>query len=152
MSLKTRVDANPSTAAAAASGSLQMRMWVCVRAESPHQCRVVDGKNELVTCSDRGDFWTWAVEILVFAKSNRSHVDILRFSFIKLEYILWIPLKWSVIFLQSWISTNYFSNSTSSFVTNCRFSPIISHMVIIMNVLCEFGVPIIRRRSSLVFP
>ena len=28
-------------------------------------------------------------------------------------------------FLQSWTSTGYFSNSTASFVTNCRFSPII---------------------------
>ena len=39
-------------------------------------------------------------------KSNRLHVDILRVSFIKLGYIiLIIPLKWSVIFLQSW--TNF---------------------------------------------
>jgi hypothetical protein len=27
--------------------------------------------------------------------------------------------------LQSWTSTGYFSNSTDSYVTNCRFSPII---------------------------
>ena len=33
--------------------------------------------------------------------------------------------KWSVIFLQSPTSTGYFSNSTGSSVTNCRFSPII---------------------------
>ena len=58
-------------------------------------------------------------------KSNRLHVDILRFSFIKLGYILWIPLKWSVSFLQSWTSTGYFSNSTGSSVTNCRFSLIV---------------------------
>jgi hypothetical protein len=64
-------------------------------------------------------------------KVNRLHVDILRFSFIKLEYILQIPLKWSVIFLQSWwTSTGYFSNSTGSFVTNCRFSPIIVRFVL----------------------
>jgi hypothetical protein len=55
-------------------------------------------------------------------KSDRLHVDILQHSFIKLGYIL---LKWLVIFLQSWTSTGYFSNSTGSFVTNCRFSPII---------------------------
>ena len=36
-----------------------------------------------------------------------------------------MPLKWSVIFLQSPTSTGYFSNSTGSSVTNCRFSPII---------------------------
>ena len=35
--------------------------------------------------------------------SNRLHVHtILWFSFIKLGYILYIPLKWLVIFLQSW--------------------------------------------------
>ena len=58
-------------------------------------------------------------------KSNRLHIDILRFSFLILGYILWIPLKRSVIFLQSWTSTGYFSNSTGSFVTNCRFSSIV---------------------------
>ena len=52
-------------------------------------------------------------------KPNRLHVDI---SFIKLMYILKISLKWSVIFLQSWTSTGYISNSNGSFVTNCRFS------------------------------
>ena len=51
-------------------------------------------------------------------KPNRLHVPIRRFSFIILWYILYIPLKWSVIFLQSWrTSTGYFSNSTGSFVT-----------------------------------
>jgi hypothetical protein len=54
-------------------------------------------------------------------KSNRLHVDILWFIYIKLRYI---PLKWSVILLKSWTSTGYFSNSTGSSVTNCRFSPI----------------------------
>ena len=58
-------------------------------------------------------------------KSNRLHVDIIRVSFLKLGYILYIPLKWPIIFLQSWTSTAYFSNSTGSSVTNCRFSPII---------------------------
>ena len=62
----------------------------------------------------------------MFASPTGLHVDVLRFSFIKLGYILKIPLIWSVIFLQSWwTSTGYFSNSTGSFVTNCRFSPII---------------------------
>ena len=58
-------------------------------------------------------------------KSNRLHVHILRFSFSKLGYILWIPLRWSVKFLQSWTSTSYFSKLTGSSATNCRFSPII---------------------------
>ena len=75
-------------------------------------------------------------------KSNRLHVDILRFSFIKLEYILYFPLKWSVIFLQSWTSTGYFSNSTSSFVTNRRFSPIIDLNLssVGLQFLCGFRV------------
>ena len=55
-------------------------------------------------------------------KSNRLHVHILRFSFIKLGYSLYIPLKLSAIFLHSWTSTGYVSNSTRSFVTSCRFS------------------------------
>ena len=59
-------------------------------------------------------------------KFNRLHVDTCRFSFIKLEYILLIPLKWLVIFLQSSTSTGYFINSTGSIVTNCWFSPIIA--------------------------
>ena len=57
-------------------------------------------------------------------KSNQLHVDILRFSFIKLGYILYILLKWPIIFLQSWTSTGYSSNSTGSSITNCRFSAI----------------------------
>ena len=70
-------------------------------------------------------------------KSNRSHVDTLQFSFIKLRYILEIPLKWSVIFLQSWTSTGYFSNSTGSSVTSCRFSPII--VTGSLSLVCEVG-------------
>ena len=57
-------------------------------------------------------------------ESYRLHVDIFRVSLIKLGYIiLRIPLKWWVIFLQSWTSTGHSSNSTGSSVTNCRFSP-----------------------------
>ena len=58
-------------------------------------------------------------------KSNQLHVDILRFSCMKLGNIPSIPLKWPVIFLQSWTSTGDFSNSTGSTVTNCWFSLII---------------------------
>ena len=54
-------------------------------------------------------------------KSDRLHVDILRFS----GYIPWIPLKWSIILMQYLTSTGYFSDSTGSSVTNCRFSRII---------------------------
>ena len=65
----------------------------------------------------------WEISV---CKSNRLHVDILRNFYINLRYISWIPLKWSVILLKSWTSTTYFSNSTGSSVTNCRFSPIIA--------------------------
>ena len=58
-------------------------------------------------------------------KSNRLHVDIHRFSFIKLGLTLWIPSISSVIFLQSSTSTGNFSNSMGSSVTNCRFSLIL---------------------------
>ena len=61
-------------------------------------------------------------------KSNRLHVHILRFPFPELGYILYIPLKQSVVFLQSWTSTGYVSNSTGSSVTNCRFSPVIGRL------------------------
>ena len=74
--------------------------------------------------SDRGDFWGTTGWDPSACKSNRLHVNILRFSFMKLGYVPYFPLKWSVIFLQSWTSTSYFSNSTGSFVTNCQFSPI----------------------------
>ena len=57
-------------------------------------------------------------------KSNRLHVDILQFSFIRVGHFPWIRLKRSVVFPQLWTSTSYFSNSTGSLVSNCRFSPI----------------------------
>ena len=68
-------------------------------------------------------------------KSNRLHGDILRFSFINLGYILFFPLHWSAIFLQSWTSTGYFSNSTGSSVTNCRFSPIIAVQCVVADFM-----------------
>ena len=63
-------------------------------------------------------------------KSYQLHVDILWFSFIKWGFILQITLKRSVIFVQFWISTGYFSNSTGSSITNCWFSPIIDSKII----------------------
>ena len=59
----------------------------------------------------------------IVCKSNRLHVDILRFSFIISG--ICSTYSWSVNFLQFRTSTSYFSNSTGSFVTNYRFSPII---------------------------
>ena len=46
------------------------------------------------------------------SKSNRLHVDIFRFFFINLRCIFYNPLEWWVVFLKSWTSTAYFSNST----------------------------------------
>ena len=48
------------------------------------------------------------------SKSIWWHVDIVRFSIINLMYTLKIHLNGLVIFLQSWTSTGYFSNSGSS--------------------------------------
>ena len=50
-------------------------------------------------------------------KTYWFHVDIFGISDIVLRYGLEIPLKWSVIFLQSW-------TSTGSCVINCRLAPI----------------------------
>ena len=61
-------------------------------------------------------------------KSNRfacRHPPVILF---KLGYMVEIPLKWSIIFLQSPTSTGYFSNSTGSSVTDCRFSQVIDHL------------------------
>ena len=57
------------------------------------------------------------------SKSNWLHVDVFRFCFNHLRYILEIPLKWSVPFLQSWTSTGYSSNSSGSSATNRWFFP-----------------------------
>ena len=58
--------------------------------------------------------------------------------YINLRYISYISLKWLVILLKSWTSTNYFSNSTGSSVTNCWFSLIIalSMHVLIKKMSC----------------
>ena len=73
--------------------------------------------------SDQEIFWHNRVEILVFASPTGYMLTLSSFL---LVYILWNSLKWLVIFLQSWTSTSYFSNSTGSSVTNCRFFPIIA--------------------------
>ena len=54
------------------------------------------------------------------------HVGIFRFSVIYSKYIPQTPLKWSVIFLKSWTSTNYFSNSTGSSITSKPVSLVLS--------------------------
>ena len=53
------------------------------------------------------------------------HVDIFWLFIINLRCIPWIPLNLYVIFLKSWTSTGYFSNSTDSSVTSSQPSPFI---------------------------
>jgi hypothetical protein len=60
----------------------------------------------------------WLVKILVVSRYNRVHVVIFQFFLINVRHIPQIPLKWSVIFLNSWTSTSYCSNSTGSSVTS----------------------------------
>jgi hypothetical protein len=57
------------------------------------------------------------------SKSNWLHVDIFWFFFIDMLNILYISLDWAIFFLKSWITTSYFSNSTSSCVTSSQISP-----------------------------
>ena len=75
--------------------------------------------------SDWGDFWASLVEILVFPSPTGYMLTSSGFPSLNWCILYKIPLKWSVIFLQSPNSTGYFSNSTGSFETNCRFSLII---------------------------
>ena len=58
------------------------------------------------------------------SKSNQLwQVVISRLFFIDSRYILHIPLRWWVTFPKSWwTSTNYFSNSTGSYVTKGHFT------------------------------
>ena len=57
------------------------------------------------------------------SKSSQLHVDLFKFGLIHLMYILpQIPQECSVILQKSPTSTGYFSISTGSSVTNCRFS------------------------------
>ena len=74
------------------------------------------------------NWWPWSIltvirEIFVFASPTGYMLTSSSFPLSKWGIFYKIPLKWSVIFLQSGTSTSYFSNSTVSFVTNCRFSP-----------------------------
>ena len=61
-----------------------------------------------------GDFWAWPVEILVFASLTGYMFTSTGSPLLNWGICCEIPLKWSVIFLHSWTSTGYFSNSTSS--------------------------------------
>ena len=61
-------------------------------------------------------------KIYCFTSSTGNMLQSFGFSFIKLRYILEVPLKWWVIFLKSRASTGCSSNSTSSSVTSGRFA------------------------------
>ena len=64
-------------------------------------------------------------EILVFAIPTGYMLTSSGSPSLNQGIFFWIPLKWWANSLQSWTSTGYFSNSTGSSVTNCRFSSII---------------------------
>jgi hypothetical protein len=57
------------------------------------------------------------------SKSNRLHVGIFRLCFHSCEVYSIVPLKWSGTLLKSQTSTNSFSNSTGSSVTNTFPTP-----------------------------
>ena len=58
------------------------------------------------------------------SKFNQLHVHmIFRLCFYSFQVYSMDLLNWSAILMKSQTSTNYFSNSTGSYVTNCRFSP-----------------------------
>ena len=80
-------------------------------------------------------------------KSNRLHVDILRFFYINLRYIPQIPLKWSVILLNTWTSTGYFSNSTGSSITLIEHSSSTRQ-----NVECHTIVPTTCFQTKIIAP
>ena len=75
------------------------------------------------------------VEILVFTSPTGNMLTSSGLPLLNWGMFYKFPLKWTVIFLQSWTSTSCFSNSTGLFVTNCRFSPIIGSSSLCMTRL-----------------
>ena len=71
-----------------------------------------------VWSSDRGDFWAKPVQILVIARSTGYMLTSSGFILLNWGILNNFLLNLLVIFLQSWTSTDYFSNSTGSSVTN----------------------------------
>ena len=59
------------------------------------------------------------VEILVFTSPTGYILTSSGLPLLNWGIFYKFPLKWTVIFLQSWTSTGYFSNSKGLFVTNC---------------------------------
>ena len=66
------------------------------------------------------------------SKSNCLCVDIVWISFTTFKrWTIDLSLKWSIIFLQSWTSTGYFSNSTGSSVTSGWFSSVVALVILL---------------------
>ena len=61
------------------------------------------------------------VKILVFPTPTGDMLWSFGYSLI--NWGIFHKFKWLVIFLKSWNSTNYFSNSTNPLVISCQFSP-----------------------------
>ena len=81
------------------------------------------GKNEPFDASSvwRDSWRSILVEFQVQIKPGYMLTSFLLF-FMDSRYILYIPLKRSILLLKSWSSAGYFSNSTGSSVTSAQFS------------------------------
>ena len=109
--------------------SILINSWICVLCSTSQEYSPKQKESWKIWLEmrDRGGFWAlYSVGILVFASPTSYMLTSFDFSILIRDIFHNIPPKWSVILLQSWTSTGYFSNSSGSSVTNCRFSPIIS--------------------------
>ena len=100
----------------------------------PYHVDFWNPKNQVATIHTNKQLnWTDATSIYRFffniigqnpsvSNPDRFHVVIFRLFFIDLRYILLISFKQSLIFMNSWTSTGYFSNSTGSSGTSGQFS------------------------------
>ena len=82
----------------------------------------------ILVTSGGGDCWAWSIDILVFPSATGCMLTSFAFS-----SMIWgtfhrlLQNQWSAIFLKSWASTGYISNSTSSSsVSSGQFSPVIA--------------------------
>jgi hypothetical protein len=91
--------------------SSYMQPWIRPSPQDPHWTNISGYLNKILMIEvDLPHLEQWLRRFCVMGRANPVFASptgymltcILRFSFIQLRYILKIPLKWSVIFLQSW--------------------------------------------------
>ena len=104
------------------SNGILTNTWIIASVREPLEkiCRFSDDQGQLP--SDTGQLSLRTIDGWDVCKSNRLHVDILRFPLLICDIFYRLHSNLSVNSLQSATSTGYFSNSTSLSVTNCRFS------------------------------